>query len=814
MRPASRLARATCTCSPLPPRSASPGGRARVEARSGRHGCLGRQGGRTVPKRPFPGPRISPCACHAIKRDGYAGGETGKGHAVTQEEGIESIARRSHVMGSRATESVLAGVLALMSDAAVLFDDAGRIALANDAAEHLFVHGSGSGSLVGTDVRAIFPPAVGVAPRTPFHLSELPFTVDGQRNALTCLGRDGTSVDFDIRCEHLSTGAFLLVAHVADALQAAQAEHDRLVGELSRANQRLAGTLGIVLDTLGAQDIPTLFGHVLEEITQTMEATGTILYVVGREGYHLRGRSSSLEGAPVSPYVPLGRSVETLSVRVGTTLRLRVLAPHRDDLRQGSVAYRDVVDEATRETHRVRAATLPPFTSLMVVPIWFGGHVIALLEVGWERVHPLRREDAELLDAVAQYLSVQLAGALQTMRTRRETHLDSVASSIREKLMEEEGTSERNVLSCLAHACEELGGTTLQPLVEGEDGLLSADLSELGVVRVDGALLGEAAEAPAVMFAEPGSPLGGQVDVPDMPTALVDLGVLWGARRAFLLARPRGSEPFMEVERTFLGTVAHDIHELVLGGEAQRQNKHIAQALQTGMRNELQQVDGITAQGIYSSATATAVIGGDFYDLIRLPDRRACVIMGDVSGKGVEAASVSAAVKTALGAYAWQGLSPAQMVRLLNEFLLGFSRVETFATLFVGIIDLNEATLAYCSAGHPPALLVRGDSGELEGLDVQSGVVGAFHDMAYRDGRMSLRPGDVLLLYTDGTTEARSPSGAFLGEDGLRDAVMTQGPQGFDGLLDRLLATLDDFTGRNLDDDVAMVALRFDGVRG
>lgn len=729
-----------------------------------------------------------------------------------QEEGIEGVARRSHVMGSRATESVLARLLALMSDAAVLFDDAGRIALTNDAAEHLFVHGGGSESLIGTDVRAIFPPAVGVAPRTPFHLSELPFTVDGQRNALTCLGRDGTSVDFDIRCEHLNAGAFLLVAHVADALQAAQAEHDRLVGELSRANQRLAGTLGIVLDTLGAQDIPTLFGHVLEEITQTMEATGTILYVVGREGYHLRGRSSSLEGVPVSPYVPLGRSIETLSVRVGTALMLRVLAPHRDDLRQGSVAYRDVVDETTRETHRVRAATLPPFTSLMAVPIWFGGHVIALFEVGWERVHPMRREDAELLDAVAQYLSVQLAGALQTMRTRREMHLDSVASSIREMLMEDEGTSEREVLSCLAHACEELGGTILQPLVEGEDGLLSADLSELGVVRVDGALLGEA--APAVMVVEPESPLGEQVNVADMPTALIDLGVLWGARRVFLLARPQGSEPFMEVERAFLGTVAHDIHELVLGGEAQRQNRHIAQALQTGMRNELQQVDGITAQGIYSSATATAVIGGDFYDLIRLPDQRACVIMGDVSGKGVEAASVSAAVKTALGAYAWQGLSPAHMVRLLNEFLLGFSRVETFATLFVGIIDLKGAALAYCSAGHPPALLVRSDSGELEGLDVQSGVVGAFHDMVYRDGQMSLRPGDALLLYTDGTTEARAPSGAFFGEDGLRDAVMTQEPKGFDGLLDRLLATLDDFTGRTLDDDVAMVALRFDDVGG
>ena len=205
-------------------------------------------------------------------------------------------------------------------------------------------------------------------------------------------------------------------------------------------------------------------------------------------------------------------------------------------------------------------------------------------------------------------------------------------------------------------------------------------------------------------------------------------------------------------------------------------------------------------------------MGGDFYDLIRLPDRRAAVIMGDVSGKGVEAASVSAAVKTALGAYAWEGLAPARMVRSLNDFLLGFSRIETFATLFIGIIDLASGNLTYCSAGHPPAILYRAGRNELETLDVQSGVVGAFEDMSYVDGEVKVQEGDFLLLYTDGTTEARNPAGAFFGEDGLKDAIMQQIPQGFEGILDRLLATLDSFTARNLDDDVAMVAVRFDEI--
>ena len=134
-------------------------------------------------------------------------------------------------------------------------------------------------------------------------------------------------------------------------------------------------------------------------------------------------------------------------------------------------------------------------------------------------------------------------------------------------------------------------------------------------------------------------------------------------------------------------------------------------------------------------------------------------------------------------------------------------------------MDLSAGTLTYCSAGHPPALLVRSAagagcdvSGEIETLDVQSGVVGAFHEMSYQNGCVRLSRGDMLLLYTDGTTEARAKDGAFFGEDGLRDAVMREAPRGFDGILDRLLETLDRFTDRRLEDDVAMVCLRFDDV--
>lgn len=726
--------------------------------------------------------------------------------------------RRIEGIGEGSVTGAFAGLLALTSDAALVFDGLGRILLANDEASNLFA--CPPGGLVGSDVRLLFPPAVGVVPDAPFSLASLPFGVDGSAHALSCVGAAGQVVDVNIRCEKVRAPGetYLLVAHASFADEAARRDNERLVGELSRANRRLSGTLQIVLSTLDSEDVNTLFHRVLDEISTTMDAAGTLVYLAENDGFHLRGASEAFRGERMPRFMPFGRTIEALATREGKALRLRVLPPNRDALRQGRLTKREVVDEETHEIHTVRANVLPPFASFIAVPVWFGGHVIAILEVGWKETHPMRREDAQLLDAVAEYLSVQLMGAFASLRSQRAEHLDAVCTDLRERLLASDEVTPERLRAVLADASRELGAKLVQVECDTADGELKAALPIGGETSLPFSLEALEDDVPegeanvegivpdgdlAVWLRGRGEPCLG---------ALVDIGVVREARSVWLLLRPADSEPMSDIELSFLERLADDVHEVAEGDEARTQDKHISQALQTGMKNELQRVDGITAQGLYSSATASAFVGGDFYDLIRLPNRCACVIMGDVSGKGVEAASVSAAVKTALGAYAWEGLRPARMVRSLNEFLLGFSRIETFATLFVGIVDLPRSTITYCSAGHPPAILRRANTGELVSLDVQSGVVGAFHDMLYQDGEMSLGAGDILMLYTDGTTEARDPRGAFFGEDGLRDALTRETARGFDGLTDRLLATLDDFTGNNLEDDVAMVALRFDEV--
>ena len=727
-------------------------------------------------------------------------------------QGTAAAATRSH-------DAALVALLSITSDAVLAFDEAGTVVLANEEALRVLspapvgLWGAADRDLVGMDVRTLFPPAVGFAPQTPFAPADLPFPLDGSTTRLMRGSGDGHASTLVIRCvsagaEGGAEGIYLLVAHQdTDAPR----EHERLVSELSRANRRLAGTLDIVLGTLDSPSVGTLFERVLEELCTTMDATGSAVYLAERDGFHLRGTSASLVGVRVPRYMPLNRSFVGLIVRTDHTLRLRVLPPQGESLRKGRLTHRTVMDEDTRETYKVRSSQLPPFASFMAVPVRFGGQVIALIEVGWERARALQRDDADLLDAVTRYLAVQLVGAFAAMRTQRREQLSMRANDLRDALVAEPFSSEASD-ALLAGIERDLDCSCALVRGSAEDGSVTVCLPvSQEEARVPDALLpadeGVTALLPdaplALWLAERGEPCLG---------ALVDGGEVDGERVRFLVLRPADAEPLDDLELEYLRQVAETIRALSTGERGRRQDHRISQALQTGMRSQLQKVAGISSQGIYSSATEAAFVGGDFYDLIALPEGKACVIMGAVSGKGVAAASVSAAVRTALGAYSWEGLAPARMVELLNEFLLGFSRLETFATLFVGIVDLPAARLTYCSAGHPPAVMVKAQGGELMWLGVQSGVVGAFHDMRYRDGSVDLSAGDILLLYTDGTTEARARDGAFFGEEGLRDAVLREVPEGFDGLLDRLLAEVDAFTGNSLDDDVAMVALRFDAV--
>lgn len=729
----------------------------------------------------------------------------------------DELARRNLAgLDASGETALLASLLSLMSDAVLVFDETGTILLANEEAEWLFRQLAGR--LVDADVRMLFMPAATVQACEGSLEESLPFPLDGTSKTVICEGNGLQRTSVLIRCERLATArvAYVLVAHPSDAVAQMEFERARFVGELSRANRRLSGTLRIVLGTLDSLDVATLFSRILDEVAETMDAWAALAYVSEHSGFRLTNVTEALVDQALPSLLAYQHPLVSALTREGRTMRFDVRPPTRQQLREGDHAVREVVNEENGTVFRVDAGLLPPFACFAMVPIWFAGQLISILQVGWRHTKLIDRDDARLLDSVAEYLSVQLAGAFAAMRAQHAERLESLGTQLRERLLLGDALTFEMLTELFEDAavgveavCVPLEGnrhqrTTMGTLPHLGRHSVPVDLSRLmrtyappytvPIEQVDGL---------AEWLQSNGEPSMGVLVLLE-PTSDMDQG--------FLMLCDADDEMLEEVDVAFIQRLAQDVSEVRAGEYARTIDKHISQALQLGMRNELQRVEGLSTQSSYSSATEAAFVGGDFYDLVRLPQGRACVVMGDVSGKGVEAASVSSAVKTALSAYAWEGLRPAKMVGLLNDFLLGFSRIETFATLFVGMVDVREGRLCYCSAGHPPALIVRASSGELVTLGVQSGVVGAFESMRYQDGEVDLEQGDMLLLYTDGVTEARNPEGAFFGEEGLRDMVSREAAVGYDGLCERLVDAVSSFSGGSLNDDVALVVMRYDGL--
>ena len=212
----------------------------------------------------------------------------------------------------------------------------------------------------------------------------------------------------------------------------------------------------------------------------------------------------------------------------------------------------------------------------------------------------------------------------------------------------------------------------------------------------------------------------------------------------------------------------------------------------------------------YQAALDEAVIGGDFFDLFPLGDSKMGVVMADVSGKGL-----SAAVQTALLKYTLRGFAleapdaPAEVLARLNDVLCSpMSSHDGFVTLFYGVLDVTTGEMTYASAGHEPPLRRVGVGGEVAVLPECDGMVlGAMPGVVYEQCRAVLSPGDLLLLYTDGLTEARATDGSFLEVEGL-SALLPRADVSASEVVTTLYESAAAFADNVRRDDVAILVLR------
>jgi len=178
----------------------------------------------------------------------------------------------------------------------------------------------------------------------------------------------------------------------------------------------------------------------------------------------------------------------------------------------------------------------------------------------------------------------------------------------------------------------------------------------------------------------------------------------------------------------------------------------------------------LTGYDISAYNFPTEEVSGDYYDWVRIYDDQIGIVIADVSGKGVPAAILMAFLRASLRAATHIGYATHISMAKVNFLLWESIESNQFVTAFYGILDAQKGTLAYSNAGHNPPLLVDA-SGKAKFIEKGEQPLGMFRETRYHEYYLEFEPGDVLVLYTDGATEAASPSGEEFGRERLAEAV-------------------------------------------
>ena len=194
---------------------------------------------------------------------------------------------------------------------------------------------------------------------------------------------------------------------------------------------------------------------------------------------------------------------------------------------------------------------------------------------------------------------------------------------------------------------------------------------------------------------------------------------------------------------------------------------------------------------------AARQVGGDLYDFLQLPNQPNTMglLIADVAGKGIPAALFMAFCRTILRVEAMTGDPPAQVLKRTNQLILQNNRSGLFLTAFYALLNQQNGVLVYANGGHNPPLWFRSENGECQELTSQGHLIGLFRDVNPEERQIEVRPGDILVFYTDGITEARDKDGNFFGEERLVSSIMENKEAGAGDILDKILTATNEFIG-------------------
>ncbi len=300
------------------------------------------------------------------------------------------------------------------------------------------------------------------------------------------------------------------------------------------------------------------------------------------------------------------------------------------------------------------------------------------------------------------------------------------------------------------------------------------------------------------------------------PVLAVRVPLDTGGEVAFGLAGPE-SGAFLARERQLIENLAGQVGALIdsialqrrlLASSRLRQELDIAAQIQASLLPaQLPQPAGCEIAGLIVPA---AQVGGDFYDVVACADGSYGVMMGDVAGKGMPAALLNSLVRAELRGQVLALPSAGQALARANRALRSdLERLSTFATATLVVLDPNTGRLSLASAGHTPALYWQSRARVSAEIGSTNLPLGLAPEVALTEQALDFMPGDILILYSDGITEAEDPEGRLFGWHGLEDALLAVHAAPADVILQTLLQAVDAHRrGQAMRDDMALLVIR------
>lgn len=607
------------------------------------------------------------------------------------------------------------------------------------------------------------------------------------------LDRRGRSFPVEVSAREVVVGdRRFLLSFIRDVSARVErlAEREQLVDDLELANRQLEGLLSIVSHAVGQLDIDTMLAGVMVSLREVMGARASLLFLKIEDGLVLRscdGMSDDAIGYRLGPG-------EGLAGRVAETGE-----PHWTPDVRAEIGALEVHDRYG-------------FRAMYGVPLRLGGALFGVLECAWDTDRLVSDAERVMLQVAADRVVSAIAGAQRFERTARAQRLDAALHLAADRLNTSHDL-QVTIPAALEVASDALGcdvacygsyrdGTWRPQYCEGHP--LAGVTLDIPAHPERTDAVTEAVPVVVIDADHPAAPwLVEQLGVAEAAIVPVVLGRAWVG--AMVFGRSSRADGFDDLACDFARRLSATFSLALANADEYDAEHRIAETLQEALlRVDDARIEAPTGH-LYHAATKASRVGGDFYDIFELPDGRLAVLIGDVSGKGLEAAVFTTLVKHTVRAFAHEEASPHVAVSKANRVLSAAARLPDFASLVLFYLDMATGEAVYCCAGHPPPL-VRRAAGGVEESPCGSPVVGAFAELEYAESRLHLDAGDVVVFYTDGATDARGAGGEFFGDERLHEAVRLSKVPAPDlpaELHQRILAFSDGVTA----DDIAIIAL-------